>query len=192
MVVDHTAEHIHSFSLKALPWGPGSTELGLKDIWNYDQYFERNRYFDNTSESGSSQTIVSASSEALDFEQLPVLDFENAGSSKYSELTEEAIQHVPLASTEEIGSQKWLEAVISPTGNPVFGVSISDPYARSGILVPAIVSECIQAVEFFGLDVEGIYLLSEQRAQDISLLYLHVDDGEKALVNSLPLHERFN
>ncbi|CBF76878.1 hypothetical protein AN4745.2 [Aspergillus nidulans FGSC A4] len=47
-----------------------------------------------------------------------------------------------------------------PPLKPVFGVSLNELYARDGTAVPMIVYQCFQAVELFGLDVEGIYRLS--------------------------------
>ncbi|KAL4866667.1 hypothetical protein BDV12DRAFT_187308 [Aspergillus spectabilis] len=47
-----------------------------------------------------------------------------------------------------------------PPLKPVFGVSLDDLYVRDGTAVPMIVYQCFQAVELFGLDVEGIYRLS--------------------------------
>ncbi|RAH58164.1 Rho GTPase activator [Aspergillus piperis CBS 112811] len=61
---------------------------------------------------------------------------------------------------------------LGPTGNgfqpspnlpplkPVFGVSLDDLYTRDGTAVPMIVYQCFQAIELFGLDMEGIYRLS--------------------------------
>lgn len=43
---------------------------------------------------------------------------------------------------------------------PVFGVALNRLYERDGRAVPMVVYQCIQAVDFFGLDVEGIYRLS--------------------------------
>ncbi|EFW18488.1 hypothetical protein D8B26_005261 [Coccidioides posadasii str. Silveira] len=47
-----------------------------------------------------------------------------------------------------------------PPLNPVFGVSLEDLFLRDGTAIPMIVYQCIQAVELFGLNVEGIYRLS--------------------------------
>ncbi|KAJ5219872.1 hypothetical protein N7468_009076, partial [Penicillium chermesinum] len=47
-----------------------------------------------------------------------------------------------------------------PPLKPVFGVSLEDLYARDGTAVPFIVYQCFQAIELFGLDLEGIYRLS--------------------------------
>ncbi|KAL1843274.1 hypothetical protein VTJ49DRAFT_2383 [Mycothermus thermophilus] len=43
---------------------------------------------------------------------------------------------------------------------PVFGVSLQKLYERDGLAVPMVVYQCIQAVDLFGLNVEGIYRLS--------------------------------
>jgi len=43
---------------------------------------------------------------------------------------------------------------------PVFGVSLSRLYERDSLAVPMVVYQCIQAVDLFGLGVEGIYRLS--------------------------------
>lgn len=41
--------------------------------------------------------------------------------------------------------------------NPVFGVSLEELFRRDGSPVPLVVYQCIQAVDLFGLEVEGIY-----------------------------------
>ncbi|KAK3901503.1 hypothetical protein C8A05DRAFT_34804 [Staphylotrichum tortipilum] len=43
---------------------------------------------------------------------------------------------------------------------PMFGVSLTRLYERDGLAVPMVVYQCIQAVDLFGLTVEGIYRLS--------------------------------
>ncbi|KAH7304961.1 hypothetical protein B0I35DRAFT_484154 [Stachybotrys elegans] len=46
-----------------------------------------------------------------------------------------------------------------PSGppQPVFGVPLTRLYERDGLAVPMVVHQCIQAVELYGLEVEGIY-----------------------------------
>lgn len=41
--------------------------------------------------------------------------------------------------------------------NPVFGVTLEDLFNRDGSPVPLVVYQCIQAVDMYGLEVEGIY-----------------------------------
>ena len=45
----------------------------------------------------------------------------------------------------------------SPPVNPVFGVSLDELFRRDGSPVPLVVYQCIQAVDLYGLEVEGIY-----------------------------------
>lgn len=40
---------------------------------------------------------------------------------------------------------------------PVFGVPLEGLLARDGNAVPMVVIQCMQAVDLYGLDVEGIY-----------------------------------
>ncbi|PYH98736.1 RhoGAP-domain-containing protein [Aspergillus ellipticus CBS 707.79] len=47
-----------------------------------------------------------------------------------------------------------------PPLKPVFGLSLDELYMRDGTAVPMIVYQCFQAIEIFGLDMEGIYRLS--------------------------------
>lgn len=47
-----------------------------------------------------------------------------------------------------------------PPLKPVFGISLEQLLERDGSPVPTVVHQCIQAVDFFGLDQEGIYRLS--------------------------------
>ncbi|KAL8643088.1 MAG: hypothetical protein Q9228_000268 [Teloschistes exilis] len=47
-----------------------------------------------------------------------------------------------------------------PPLRPVFGVSLDDLLKRDGSAIPLVVYQCLQAVDLFGLDVEGIYRLS--------------------------------
>jgi hypothetical protein len=64
-----------------------------------------------------------------------------------------------------------------PPLKPVFGVSLNDLYARDGTAVPLLVYQCFQAVELFGLDMEGIYRLSGS-ANHISHMKAVFDNGE--------------
>jgi hypothetical protein len=47
-----------------------------------------------------------------------------------------------------------------PSYNPVFGMNLDALFRRDESAVPLVVYQCIQAVDLFGLDVEGIYRLS--------------------------------
>ncbi|KAF2786645.1 RhoGAP-domain-containing protein [Melanomma pulvis-pyrius CBS 109.77] len=45
----------------------------------------------------------------------------------------------------------------APPVKPIFGVSLDDLFRRDGSPVPLVVYQCIQAVDLYGLEVEGIY-----------------------------------
>ncbi len=47
-----------------------------------------------------------------------------------------------------------------PPLKPVFGVTLDDLLQRDGSAIPLIVSQCLQAVDLFGLRYEGIYRAS--------------------------------
>ncbi|KAI5203924.1 RhoGAP-domain-containing protein [Aureobasidium subglaciale] len=66
-------------------------------------------------------------------------------------------------------------SALPPPLKPVFGVSLDDLYARDQTAVPMIVYQCMQAVDLFGLDVEGIYRLSgtASHVQQIKALFDH-------------------
>ncbi|KAJ4358539.1 Rho GTPase-activating protein [Didymosphaeria variabile] len=50
-----------------------------------------------------------------------------------------------------------LHSPVGPPSNPVFGVTLDQLFARDGSPVPLVVYQCIQAVDLYGLEVEGIY-----------------------------------
>ena len=64
-----------------------------------------------------------------------------------------------------------------PPLRPVFGVSLDELFRRDGLAVPMIVSQCVQAVDLFGLDVEGIYRTSGS-APHITEMKAMFDNGE--------------
>lgn len=63
-----------------------------------------------------------------------------------------------------------------PPLKPVFGVSLEDLLKRDGSAIPMVIYQCIQAVDLFGLDVEGIYRLSGSAAH-VSKLKAQFDHG---------------
>lgn len=67
-----------------------------------------------------------------------------------------------------------------PPLKPVFGVSLDDLFQREGSAVPTIVYQCIQAVDLYGLDTEGIYRTSGS-AHHIMELRQQFDHGKTAI-----------
>lgn len=64
-----------------------------------------------------------------------------------------------------------------PPLRPVFGVSLDELFRRDGSAVPMIVYQCVQAVDLFGLDMEGIYRTSGS-APHIMEMKAMFDNGE--------------
>ncbi len=67
-----------------------------------------------------------------------------------------------------------------PPLRPVFGLSLEDLFKRDGSAIPSVVYQCIQAVDLYGLEVEGIYRLSGSSAH-VSKLQSIFDDGRNTL-----------
>ena len=68
-----------------------------------------------------------------------------------------------------------------PAARPVFGVSLDDLLKRDGSAIPSVIYQCIQAVDLFGLEVEGIYRLSGSSTH-ISKLKKIFDNGQFGLI----------
>lgn len=66
-----------------------------------------------------------------------------------------------------------------PALRPVFGLSLEDLLKRDGSAIPLVVYQCIQAVDLYGLEVEGIYRLSGSSAH-VSKLRSIFDNGGNA------------
>lgn len=64
-----------------------------------------------------------------------------------------------------------------PALKPVFGLSLEDLLRRDGSAIPLVVYQCIQAVDLYGLEVEGIYRLSGSSAH-VSKLRSIFDNGQ--------------
>ena len=64
-----------------------------------------------------------------------------------------------------------------PPLKPVFGVSLDDLFNRDGSAVPMLVHQCLQAVDLFGLEVEGIYRTSST-ASHVSKLRAIFNNGK--------------
>lgn len=64
-----------------------------------------------------------------------------------------------------------------PPLKPVFGLSLDDLLKRDGSAIPLVVYQCIQAVDLYGLEVEGIYRLSGSSTH-VSKLKAIFDNGD--------------
>ena len=64
-----------------------------------------------------------------------------------------------------------------PALKPVFCLSLEDLLNRDGSAVPLVVYQCIQAVDLYGLEVEGIYRLSGSSAHVLKLRSIFDNGG---------------
>ncbi|KAI2675887.1 hypothetical protein CBS147355_6068 [Penicillium roqueforti] len=85
-----------------------------------------------------------------------------AGTAPYPVSVPSAPEPAPMVPVPMAGPPPMDRSLQSnlPPLKPVFGVSLNDLYTRDGTAVPFIVYQCFQAIELFGLDMEGIYRLS--------------------------------
>ena len=68
-----------------------------------------------------------------------------------------------------------------PALRPVFGLSLEDLLKRDGSAIPLVVYQCIQAVDLYGLEVEGIYRLSGSSAH-VSKLRSIFNNGRQDMI----------
>jgi hypothetical protein len=67
-----------------------------------------------------------------------------------------------------------------PRMRPVFGVSLESLLTRDNCVVPIVVSQCIRAVDLYGLHVEGIYRLSGEK-KHVERIKQIFDNGKRNL-----------
>ena len=70
-----------------------------------------------------------------------------------------------------------------PALRPVFGLSLEDLLKRDGSAIPLVVYQCIQAVDLYGLEVEGIYRLSGSSAHVSKLRSIFDNGGQHMMTN---------
>jgi hypothetical protein len=76
-----------------------------------------------------------------------------------------------------------------PPLKPVFGLSLDELFERDNSAVPMVVYQCIQAVDLFGLEVEGIYRLSGT-ASHITKIKAMFDNGKLHIYYLALLHAK--
>lgn len=69
-----------------------------------------------------------------------------------------------------------------PALRPMFGVSLEELLKRDGSAIPLVVYQCIQAVDLYGLEVEGIYRLSGSSAHVNKLRSIFDNGPSKSLI----------
>jgi hypothetical protein len=125
-LLDHTAEHIHSFSLRSLPWAP---RVGLEeaddddDDEEYGPFFAEHPYFDvDSCWSEPSASLLEASRLTTDRESVADSD---SGAPTYvvydrqqQQLTEDVLDQIPQAPLGQAGTNDWLDSLTSDEIEP--------------------------------------------------------------------------
>lgn len=72
-----------------------------------------------------------------------------------------------------------------PALRPIFGLSLEDLLKRDGSAIPLVVYQCVQAVDLYGLEVEGIYRLSGSSAHVSKLRSIFDNGGHGVMTDRL-------
>ncbi|EEH23552.2 hypothetical protein PABG_05763 [Paracoccidioides brasiliensis Pb03] len=84
----------------------------------------------------------------------------------------------PPPQDRQLGGRNGYNTDLPPL-KPVFGVSLEELFQRDGTAIPMIVYQCIQGIELFGLNVEGIYRLSGNASHIAHLKALFDNDSSQ-------------
>ncbi|RYP32772.1 hypothetical protein DL767_005020 [Monosporascus sp. MG133] len=74
-------------------------------------------------------------------------------------------------------------STVGPRNKQVFGIPLMRLYERDSLAVPMVVYQCIQAVDLYGLAVEGIYRLSGSATHVNKLKNLFDTDSESRILD---------
>ena len=120
---------------------------------------------------GPSHTYNSASIGSSGPPQLSTLPFQNARPQTTSimPVSSNSPQAAPLKSTNLVPLK------------PVFGLTLEQLFERDGSAVPIVVYQCIQAVDLYGLEMEGIYRLSGTNSH-VNKIKAMFDNGKQSCI----------
>lgn len=104
--------------------------------------------------------------------QLSTLPFQGSGTPPPQSFPQQQVPVSAYSPSSAVANTGHL-----PPLKPVFGLSLEELFERDNFAVPMIVYKCIQAVDLFGLEVEGIYRLSGT-ASHIAKIKAIFDNGK--------------
>lgn len=119
-LLDHTAEHIHSFSLRSMPWAPREHFQEEGDDEEEDEeedgtFFQDHAYFDvNSCWSEPSGSSPGGSQLAMDSESIAGSDSTASSHSvheKQQQLTEGLLSQMPQELLGQAGTSDWLDSL---------------------------------------------------------------------------------
>ncbi|GLB04923.1 hypothetical protein AtubIFM57258_010949 [Aspergillus tubingensis] len=118
-VLNHVAEHLHSFSLRSLPWAPGDSESNGD---SYGGYYEDHPYFDTakSEDTGISEDTGSVGSGSIEssepgslLDYLPIKEYDEEPTEK-NQLTEDKIH---CLSEDPSGSKNMMGVFLASIEN---------------------------------------------------------------------------
>lgn len=126
-LLDHTAEHIHSFSLRSLPWAPREgleiDDDDEEEEEEYGEFFEEHPYFDVDS-CWSEPSASSPRGSHLATDRESIADSDSGGSAhsvhdarQQEGLTEDLLSQVPQDILGKAGTSDWLGS-LTPNSTP--------------------------------------------------------------------------
>ena len=112
--------------------------------------------------------------------QIPSQFGQPAQTSKFSQLPPASpFNHVPQQPTSALLRNGAPHAADTSPSKPVFGVSLKELCYRDGSTVPMVVYQCIQAIDLYGLELDGLYRRSGTSSH-ISRIKAMFDHGSPA------------
>ncbi|KAI7978202.1 hypothetical protein EIK77_009742 [Talaromyces pinophilus] len=172
-VLDHIAEHIHSFSLRSLPWAPREGLEEENDEEEYGTYFKQHPYFDiHSSRSELSSNSPGMSSVITDTGSFAGDDFENPAESprqQQAELTEDLLNQVPYGVSGQVNTSDWLAMLSNDPENP-------NP-SPGNVLADWNVDDLPSLYKQVGPDWFAVFNTEVQRVLDVELVHHLVHDS---------------
>lgn len=102
-----------------------------------------------------SSTTINQSTNSKTFLPLPNIN------DTHSAVTYNSLDPASQPNTPDLNGPKTLNTQLNQMSQPTFGVSIEELIKFAGIdNVPLVVKKCIEVIETYGLDIEGIYRTS--------------------------------
>ncbi|KAJ5376147.1 hypothetical protein N7509_013033 [Penicillium cosmopolitanum] len=138
VLIDHTAEHVHSFSLGSLPWAPTERLGEEQEEEDYGDYFQKHPYFDvdgslSDATSGSSG-VSSLTTDSGSIAGSDLGEWADSTHGQLHQLTENALDQVANGSSEQLGMKHWLAMVSEEAENPTLSPVIKDHSSTSHIV----------------------------------------------------------
>jgi hypothetical protein len=121
--------------------------------------------------------------------QLQTLPFQTPASQSHPLQQNMPGQQQPPLQQQQYGQQQRATAPMDPSNlpplKPVFGMTLEQLFQRDGSPIPMVVYQCIQAVDMFGLEVEGIYRVSGTAAH-VNKIKAIFNNGKLPILALLP------